>query len=87
MFIKRVLNAHKSLQTFEPSPRLKRAIEHHELRREEERVAVQKMLERPKTAPTLSKPQISKKAAKGNQRVAEYPSESEAYSDIDGSQA
>ena len=87
MFIKRVLNAHKSLQTFEPSPRLKRAIEHHELRREEERVAVHKMLERPKTAPTLSKPQIAKKAAKGNQRVAEYPSESEAHSDIDDSQA
>jgi hypothetical protein len=96
-FLKRVLNPHEYLQMFEPSPRLTRAIEHHELRREEElMVAFKKSLERPKTAPSASLPTCvqkpkhnisasAKKAAKGIQREVEYPSDSEAIADMDGS--
>jgi hypothetical protein len=73
------------LQIFEASPRLKRAMQHHEFKREEEsKMTEQKIFVRPKTAPKRMTSVPSKPASEGTKSLIGVQNENESCRDTVG---
>ncbi len=71
-----------SFQIFEASPRLKRAMQHHESKREEEsKTSEQKIFVRPKTAPKRMPSFLSKPASEGTKTLIGAQNQNESCRD------